>query len=159
MKTQGTQLYTIDPENGQVMDVGCVTSISGITSPNSQNEVTCLHDTARRYEPGLQEPGQAAFSIYTDPQNATHLRLLELKQEGVVLPWAVGWSDGVGIPPTAGPIDSEGTYTFTLPATRSWLTFEGFIQDFPFDFALNSQVTSAITVQMSGPVVLVPSVS
>lgn len=147
-KTQGTNLYLIDPDNGDVLVVGCVTSISGLTSPIDQVEVTCLESLAREYVAGMATPGQAQFGINFDPDDDSHARLLELKQAGEVLEWAIGWSDGTA-PPTAP--DTSG---FTLPATRSWLTFDGFITDVPFDFSLNSVVQSTVALQVSGEVVL-----
>jgi hypothetical protein len=160
MKTQGTELYVIDPDNGNVLDVGCVTEITGLEVTITQNEVTCLRDQARAYEPGLGEPGTASFGIYADPQDATHLRLHELYREAAGnLEWAIGWSDGTGIPPTSGGLDSEGEYTFTLPSTRTWITFEGFIANFPFAFAQNTQVTSTINIQVSEFPLWIPKVS
>lgn len=155
MKTQGTELYLIDPVGCTVMDVGCVTEINGIDTTIEQNEVTCLRDLARRYEAGLGTPGAATFGIYTDTQNATHLRLLELKKAGTNLLWAIGWSDGTGIDPTSGT-DSAGDCIWVLPATRSWLTFEGFMNSYPFQFAQNTQVLSTIGIQVSGDPDLIP---
>ena len=43
-----------------------------------------------------------------------------------------------------------GDYDFSLPNTRTWFTFRGYVSDFPFDFAANSVVTSAATIQRSG---------
>lgn len=146
MKTQGTQLYAVDPADDSVLTVTCVISIDGLDSTIDQNETTCLESTARTYEAGLATPGTATFGIRPNPQDDSHQRLLELKKAGTSLQWAIGWSDGVGIPPTA--VDTNGN--FNLPATRSWLTFEGFMNAFPFSFAQNSQVESQIGVQVSG---------
>lgn len=158
IKTQGTDLYTIDPDTGTLLDVGCITSISGIDTSIEQVETTCLNDNARSYIAGLGTPGTATFGIQTDPQNPNHIRLLELKNAGTTLQWAIGWSDGEA-PPTVGPIDSNGDYDFVLPPTRSWLTFEGYMNSYPFEFALNSVVTSNIGIQVSGDPVLVPKSS
>lgn len=158
MKTQGTELYLIDPVGCEVLDAGCVISIDGIDVTIEQNEVTCLRDLVRRYEAGLGTPGSATFGIYTDPSDATHIRLHELKRAGTNLLWAIGWSDGTGIPPTAGPSTTDGECEFDLPTTRTWLTFEGFMNAFPFSFAQNTQVTSNIGIQVSGEPVLIPKV-
>jgi hypothetical protein len=157
IKTQGTDLFTIDPDTGTLLDVGCITSISGIDTSIEQVETTCLNDNARSYIAGLGTPGTATFGIQTDPQNPNHIRLLELKNAGTTLQWAVGWSDGEA-PPTVGT-DSNGDYDFVLPPTRSWLTFEGYMNSYPFEFALNSVVTSNIGIQVSGDPVLVPKSS
>ena len=53
LKTQGTQLYTIDPESGEVIEVGCVTNIDGIDTTVEQVEITCLAEQVREYMAGL----------------------------------------------------------------------------------------------------------
>jgi hypothetical protein len=39
---------------------------------------------------------------------------------------------------------------FVLPSTRTWFIFDGYVSDFPFDFAGNAVVTTAATIQRSG---------
>jgi hypothetical protein len=150
IKAQGTQLYTIDPANNELIIVDCVLSIDGIDTTIDQIETTCLEETARTYEAGLATPGTATFAINTDPSQPSHLRLHQLKTAGTVLEWALGWSDGTGIPPT---IDSSG---FVLPTTRSWIEFEGYMNSYPFSFAQNTMVNSTIGIQISGEPVLIP---
>lgn len=148
--SQGTQIYVIDPDgdsNGPaVMAVECATTFSPGGNPADQIEDTCLEAFERSYQPGLRTPGQAAMTINADPRNASHLRLYELAQENPqrVLQWAVGWSDGTAAP----TVDSNGD--FDLPTSRTWFVFEGYIADFPFDFAANTVVTSALSIQRSG---------
>lgn len=240
IKTQGTDLYTIDPATNTILVVGCFTSLDGIDTTIAQIETTCLNSKARTYEAGLAEPGAASFGINIDPQNPAHIRLHQLKTAGTSLVWAVGLSDGrvivageeVGIPPTvaalhgvsalnltnagsgytsaptvaitggggtgatATAIVSAGAVTgfnitnpgsgytsaptvaltggagtgaaatavvndevdFTLPTTRTWITFEGYMNSFPFSFALNDVVKSTVGIQVSGDPVLVPKV-
>jgi hypothetical protein len=241
IKTQGTDLYAIDPATNTILDVGCFTSLDGIDTAIAQIETTCLNKKSRTYEAGLGEPGSASFGINIDTQNAAHIRLHQLKTAGASLVWAVGLSDGrfidssgedVGIPPTVAAIHglsalnltSPGTgytsaptvaitggggtgatatatvsagavtgftitnpgsgYTspptvaltggagtgaaatavvnaevdFDLPTTRSWITFEGYMNSFPFSFALNDVVKSTVGIQVSGDPVLVPKV-
>lgn len=142
--TQGTRLYFRDPVGPTVTEVVCATAITGIQATRDQIEDTCLSGTTRTYKPGLPTPGTAQVSINFDPSEASHIRLHELYREGVDLHWAVGWSDGTA-PPTLGTADD-----LELPTTRSWVFWEGFISDCPFDFSLNSVVTSSISIQLSG---------
>lgn len=151
IKTQGTDLYVLDPDDGEVLLVGCVTAIDGIDTAIDQIETTCLSESARTYIAGLATPGTATFTINTDPSDDTHVRLHELKTAGTNLQWAIGWSDGTS-PPTVGSDDE-----FSLPTARSWLTFEGYMNSFPFSFAQNAVVTSTIGIQVSGDPVLVPA--
>lgn len=143
-KTQGTHLYTIDPANDQILTVGCVINIDGIDTTIEQIETTCLENSARTYESGLATPGAATFQINFDPADNSHVRLHQLKVAGTTLAWAVGFSDGTA-PPT---FDTNGE--FHLPATRSWIVFDGFMNSYPFSFALNSVVQSNVGIQISG---------
>lgn len=154
MKTQGTQLYTIDPDSGELIYVECVTSIDGIDTAIEQNETTCLESLTRTYEAGLATPGAATFGIQVDPRNAQHVRLHQLKRAGAQLKWALGWSDGVDVPPT---VDSDND--FILPTTRSWIIFEGYMNSFPFSFQQNTRVSSTVGIQISGEPELIPAVA
>lgn len=151
IKTQGTHLYAIDPADDSVLTVGCVTSIDGIDTTLEQIETTCLDSPARTYLAGLATPGAATFGINVDPTDPSHIRLHELKISGAVLEWAIGWSDGVA-PPTVAAEE------FVLPATRTWLQFDGFMNSYPFNFSQNAVVTSTVGIQISGEPFLVPKV-
>lgn len=144
IKSQGTMLYTIDPANDAVLVVGCVINIDGIDTTLEQLETTCLESPARTYIAGLATPGAASFQINFDPADASHVRLHELKVAGTTLEWAVGFSDGTATP----TVDSNAN--FNLPTTRSWINFDGFMNSYPFTFALNAVVTSTVGIQISG---------
>lgn len=157
VKTQGTDLFGIDPETEQLLVVGCVTAIDGIDSARDQIETTCLNSGDREYEAGLGTPGAASFTINMDPRDPAHERLYQLKQLGLTMRWAIGWGDGprqvdgtIDLPPT---VDTSGD--FELPTARSWLLFQGYLSSFPFSFALNSVVTSNVGIQISGSQALV----
>jgi hypothetical protein len=149
MKTQGTDLYAIDPRDGSLIDIGCVTSIDGIDSSIDQIETTCLNSAEREYVAGLATPGAATFGINTDTSDPNHIALYEIKQAGLTVQWAIGLSDGTAAP----TVDSDG---FVLPTTRSWITFEGFMNAFPFTFALNAVIASSVGIQVSGAQALIP---
>ncbi len=144
IKTQGTNLYTVDPDTEELIVVGCVTSIDGVDTTNEQIETTCLEALARTYVAGLATPGQATFGINFDTADSTHTRLHELKRAGTSLNWAIGFSNGTAEP----TVDSAGT--FDLPTSRSWIRFEGFMSSFPFSFAQNSVIQSTVGIQISG---------
>lgn len=159
VKTQGTDLFYIDPDSEEIVNVGCVTAIDGLDSSIEQIEITCLNSAEREYTSGMGAPGTGTFTINMDPTNSVHARLYELKQAGVTLKWALGWGDGPREPdgtidePPSG-VDTNGD--FILPDTRSWLTFSGYMSSFPMSFTLNSVVTSQIGIQISGRLVLTP---
>lgn len=143
VKTQGTMLYFLDPDDNSVNRVACPTTITGLTAARDQIETTCLDSEGRTYEAGMPTPGQASFGINADPSEASHIRLHELYRAGTKFDWALGWSDGTA-PPTA-----DTNLTFNLPTSRTWIVFNGYVADFPFDFALNAVVSSTISVQVS----------
>ncbi|RMO21690.1 hypothetical protein ALQ46_02279 [Pseudomonas savastanoi pv. phaseolicola] len=151
--TQGTQMYALvptvsDPTKLEVIEVECITAFSPGGNPADQIEVTCLSDKTRRYMRGLRTPGQATFSVDADSKNASHVRLYQLSEDDSVesTAWVVGWADGVDIKPT---LNAAGT-DFVLPETRTWFLFDGYVSDFPFDFAGNTVVKTAATIQRSG---------
>ncbi|MCK5444684.1 MAG: hypothetical protein KAI73_03620 [Rhodospirillaceae bacterium] len=144
IKTQGTYLYTIDPDTEALIQVACVTSLEGIDNTNESIDVTCLEDLAKQFTSGQSSPGQASFGLNFDADEASHTRLHQLKVEGTTLPWAVGFSDGVA--PAA--VDSGGT--FDLATSRSWIRFLGFMVNFPFSFPQNSVIQSTVGIQISG---------
>lgn len=149
MRTAGTELYFLDPDDCSVVQVGCPTSVTGLDSTIEQLETTCLESTARTYEAGLATPGTASFTLSLDPQDPSHVRLLELKSAGTNLQWTIGLPDGIGIDPT-GETESDGDCAFVLPTTRTWISFEGFVNSYAFDFSLNALITATVGVQVSG---------
>lgn len=157
LKAQGSDIFAIDPADGSLLDVGCVTSISGIDTTIDQIETTCLNNLTRTYEAGLATPGAASFGLMFDPADVNHIRLHQLKTAGTTLQWVIGLSDGTANPTTG--TDSSGDPEFVLPPTRSWIQFEGYMNSYPFEFALNSMVTSTVGIQVSGEPVIIPKSS
>lgn len=148
VKTQGTQLYIIDPDptaGPEVLVIECATSIDGVGGSREQIETTCLEDIARSYEAGLVTPETVTVSINADPSSPSHIRLHELYAAGTKFDMAIAWGDGTAAP----TLDTAGDFNF--PTTRSYiLAEEAYVSNFPFNFALNSVVTSAVTFQLSG---------
>ena len=162
MLTQGTQVYALvptelDPTKFEVLNVQCATAFTPGGSPAEQIQDTCLEETnAHSYMRGLRTPGQASLTINADPRNSSHVKLHQISEsdDSTPIKWAIGWSDGVGIPPTV----TVGGTDFTLPATRTWFTFQGFVSDFPFDFSANAVVSTEVAIQRSGGSAWVPKV-
>lgn len=152
IKTQGTYLYAIDPDDESIINVACIESIDGVDTTNEQIETTCLQALARTYVSGLATPGQASFGLRFDTQEASHMRLHALKVLGTTLNWAIGFSDGTA----AATVDTGGT--FDLATSRSWIRFQGFMTNFPFSFAQNSIVSTTVSIQVSGEPELIAKV-
>ena len=150
--TQGTQIYALvptvaEPTELEVIEIQCATAFSPGGNPADQIEDTCLSDKVRKYLRGLRTPGQASLTLNADPRNASHVRLHQLSEDDDIgnVSWVVGWSDGTA-PPTLNVAGDD----FVLPPTRTWFLFDGYVSDFPFDFAANAVVTTAATIQRSG---------
>lgn len=152
LAVQGSNLYFRDPTNNAIVEVGCVTTISGIGASRDQNDVTCISDETRRLEAGLLNPGTASFGIYFDPTDTSHTRLHELYREGTTLEWALGMSDGTAAPTG---VNSNG---IALPTSRTFLTFEGYVSDFPWEFAIGQKVANQLALQISDFPVVHPKV-
>ncbi|RXT61648.1 MULTISPECIES: phage tail tube protein [Pseudomonas syringae group] len=150
--TQGTQVFALVPSANnpavlEILEIECATAFSPGGNPADQIEVTCLSDKVRRYMRGLRTPGQASLTLNADPRNASHVRLHQLSEDDTIesVSWAVGWADG-----TAAPTLNADKDDFELPPARTWFIFDGYVSDFPFDFAANTVVTTAATIQRSG---------
>lgn len=146
--TQGTHIFFKDPTDNTVIRVVKATQFNPGGSPSDQIDDTGLEDFDRSYLKGMRTPGQASMTINADPNEPSHIRLHELSesnnQSESILEWVVGWSDGTE-PPTVEALTNE----FVLPTSRTWFKFKGYVSDFPFDFALNSVVTTQVTIQRS----------
>lgn len=152
--TKGTQVYFIDPADGSVTEVTGVVSLNPGGTPADQIETTTLTDEAKTFLRGMRTPGQATMEINADPSNAVHARLHALAQDDTVeyVPWAIGFSDGT-VDPTA---DDSDDFDQTAVA-RSFYYFDGYVADFPLDFATNSVVKTTVQIQRTGQGALVAS--
>lgn len=164
--SQGSQVFALapseaDPEVLEVLTVSCATAFTPGGNPADQIETTCLEDSDRQYLPGLRTPASATLTVNFDPSEPSHVRLFELAQMNPppTLQWALGWSDGprdaLGENTSLPTLNTAGD-DFELPDDRTWFLFDGYLSDVPFDFASNTVVTSAATIQRTGPGVLVP---
>lgn len=151
LKTQGTSLFVLIPgSTPTIARVTCVKEVTGVgAGAKDQIDVTCLEDTEdRQYVAGLATPSAVTMSVNYDPSDGEYESLLDLKESGENTQFFLGLSDGAK---TIAPTLTAGVPTF--PTTRSFLEFTGFISEFPFDFAQNTVITSAISVQRSGSIV------
>lgn len=155
--TQGTQMYVLN--NGVVSEVECITSFSPGSSPADQIEDTCLSETSTRsYKKGLRTPGQATVALNADPANASHVMLSNLAESSdqTNLTFAIGWSDGTAEPTAATSGAPDAVEGMSLPESRTWYVFQGYVSDFPFDFQANAVVKTSATIQRSGQGVWIP---
>lgn len=144
--TQGTEVYFIDPDDDSVVKITKLTNFNPGGSPADQIEDTDLDASVKTYKKGLRTPGQATATIFADPTEASHLRLHELSEDDTdqTIKFVIGWSDGT----TAPTVDSAGDWV--LASTRTWFEFDGYVADFPLDFATNTVVQTSLSIQRSG---------
>lgn len=149
---QGTQVFMFDGTN--IVRIPGATAFNPAGNPRDQIDDTDLEETtSRKYKKGLGTPGSASLTINTDPQEPAHVQLYEManSSEDENVAFYIGWSDG--------PVDADGNPSalptvaggvVTLPATRTWFQFQGYVSDFPMDFQTNALVSTQATIQRSG---------
>lgn len=149
VKTQGTELYIIDPADETVLAIGCTTSIDDAGPTRNMTQVpACLDDPEGKATQVAADlaPGTLSFGLNADPREASHIRLHELLISGQTIKFAWGWNDGTGIDPT---VDTNGD--FDLPDTRTWRVGEGVVTNFPFNLAANSFISTTVQIASTEP--------
>ena len=153
VKTQGTELYTVDALSSSVAVVlkfACPTGITGLGGAKDQVEDTCLDDLVdKTFSAGLGNPGQVSVPFNFIPQNGSHQILFDLKEAGEVLPWMIGLSDGYGKAPT---LDSSDKLVPPASPERTSALFDAYVSDVNIDIATNEIVRGTLTLQRSGAV-------
>jgi len=153
VKTQGTELWVVNPISGSEPDLlkfACPTGIQGLGGPKSQINDTCLDATDdETFQAGLGSPGQVTVPFNFIPSNNSHQILFDLKELGTRLPWIIGLSDGTAAPTVA----TDGTFVPPTSPNRTTIGFTAYIADVNIDIAGNDIVKGTMLLQRSGPVV------
>jgi hypothetical protein len=152
VKTQGTELWVIDTITSSqpfVLKFSCPTGITGLGGAADQIEDTCLDATEdRTYVRGLGNPGQVNVPFNFIPSNASHQALFDLKADGSVFQWLIGFSDGTAAP----TLDSDDDFVPPASPLRTSAEFSAYISDVTIDVATNEIVHGTMILQRSGPV-------
>jgi hypothetical protein len=150
IKTQGTELWVIDTTTSSVAAIlkfSCPTGITGLGGAADQIEDTCLDATEdRTYKRGLGTPGQVSVPFNFIPSNTSHQTIFDMKADGSVFAWMIGFSDGSADP----TLDSDDE--FVAPASRTSAEFQAYIADVTIDVATNEIVRGTMVLQRSGAV-------
>lgn len=144
IKTQGTELFFIDPNTNLVVKLACPTGVTGFGGPSDQIDTTCLDATTRSFEQGLKTPSPVNVPYNFDPAQTSHQDLNDLYEAGTSLDWMLCLSDGTAAP-TA---DTDGE--FVALSSRSNVVFSGYIADLTVDLATNEVVRGTMIIQPSG---------
>lgn len=151
LKTQGTELFTVDALSSSVAAVlkfACPTGITGLGGAADQLEDTCLDDLVdKSYKRGLGNPGQVTVPFNFIPSNGSHQILFDLQSAGDVLGWMICMSDGTTDP----TLDSNDA--LVAPANRTSIGFNAYVADVTIDVATNEIVRGTLLLQRSGAVV------
>ena len=117
--TQGTKVYIKAGE--QLVEMDCIKAIQlGDDSP-TEIDTTCLddiHSKTSRY--GMTTHGEGSLSINTDPNNASHIKLLQLAADRADVDVVIGWSDGVAVPTVEVGV-------LKLPVGRTFTSFKAYL--------------------------------
>lgn len=125
-RSVGTKLL-IAPKTGNTdVEVGALSSVSGIDASADEVEVTDMGNTDgyREYLPGFKDGGEVSVSGYMDGEDAGQARLYELMESGDVVdckiqfPAKIGktWSFKAGVTKftTSADVDDAITFEATL---------------------------------------------
>jgi hypothetical protein len=149
LKTQGTELFFVDPLTSSVpaiVKLTCPTGISGLGGAADQIESTCLGDLVdKTFERGLGNPGQVSVPFNLDPQAVSHQLLFALKDSGENISWLAALSDDDTPPTTMDSFD-----VIDPPVGRTSFGFIAYISDVNIDIATNEIVRGTLTLQRSG---------
>lgn len=150
--TAGHQIYFLDPDLLEIIEVDCVTDFTMDMAAKTQLQTTCLSQkNDHTYTSGLGTPSAPTYNIYYDPDSASHRRLRALQAAGTPVKWALAYSNG-----TAAPDVDVSTEDFDFTAAiadRSFDEYEGYISAFGISGAVDALYTASITVQQSGSVI------
>ena len=139
--TQGTQVWVKHGGTALLTKMVCITGITlGDDSPTDITD-TCLEETDSATSVyGLNQPGEGSIMINTDPDNESHITLLQLAADNAYVEVYVGWSDGTVAPTLA-------TDEVTLPETRTWTSFTALLKDSSPTFESDSLVQHTISMK------------
>lgn len=139
--TQGTQVWIKHGTTALLTKMECITGITlGDDSPTDIDN-TCLEEMDSKTSMyGLNTPGEGSIMINTDPENLSHITLLELAADLEGVEVYVGWSDGTTEPTLA----SEDV---TLPTDRTWTAFSALLKDSSPTFDADSLVKHTISMK------------
>lgn len=144
IKTQNTRFWFKKDADTLVEIV--ITSLGGLSGSRDQIDTTTLVSEEREYLAGFASPDPVQIGINYDPANLAQRDLRALYDSGNKTRWIAGLSDGTSAPTIAADV-------ITYPTTRTFLSFDAYVANFPREFGLNDAVRSNVTLQRSGPIV------
>lgn len=113
--SKGTKVWIAHGSPKVLTKMDCIKEFTWGDDSVGETDDTCLDDESMVKTSSYTSvtPGEGSTAIDTDPENDTHINLLDLAQDKAVVEIYMGWSDGVGEPTLTGDV-------VTLPPTRTW---------------------------------------
>lgn len=112
--SQGTHVWIAHGTPLVLTKMDCIKEFTWGDDSMGETDDTCLDGPAVKTSTYTSvTPGEGSTAIDTDPENESHILLLDLAQKREVVEIYMGWSDGVGEPTLTGD-------DVTLPPTRTW---------------------------------------
>lgn len=150
MKSQGTQVYLLDVDASpdEVVKVGNVVGVPEVGGEAGDIDITNFDALVyKEFLSGLIDPGSGEIMVNYSAEDDSH-ETLRSKQAGDPQWFAIGFRDGVNIPPTS----SAGE--FVLPTTRTWLVFQATVRSAKFQFPKDAVVGETFGLRLTGEPVL-----
>ena len=127
----------------------CIKGIQlGDDSPTDIDNTCLEEEDSKTSVHGLNQPGDGSITLNTDPDNATHMTLLQLAADRADVEVYIGWSDGK-IVPTLEAL----TGVVTLPVGRTWTSFTALLKDSAPTFEPDSLVGHTIAMKRQSKVI------
>lgn len=144
IKANGSKLYAVI--NGAIVRVQCISAMDLGQDSFGKIDASCLDDDHKSYDRGVTDPGEGSITIQLDDTNTSHATLLQLAESGTKTDWYIGSPSATDEP----ELDSSGDVI--LPETRTWLTFEGYLNPVAPTIETDTNWTYAFTLVRTSPV-------
>lgn len=139
--TQGTSVWIKHGATAVLTKMNCITGITlGDDSPTDIPNTCLEEEDSATSTYGLNTPGEGSIMINTDPENASHITLLQLADDRAYVEVFVGWSDGKVAPTPAAD-------AVTLPEGRTWTSFTALLKNSAPTFDADSLVKHTIAMK------------
>lgn len=166
LPTTGTQLFLLNKRTGVMFEVPCVTSIGDISVENEMEDITCIRDTARRYQAQMASASQTSFGMYFNAYNPESVRLFNARRDKdefvVALAFPEFDADGLLVSaddaskPTVDITTDPSNPMFELTDERIYLVFDAAVVSFPISGEVAANFSSTLTLQINGDPELAP---
>jgi hypothetical protein len=135
ISSQGSMFEVTDPvaSPDTFVMVGNFRGATGVRSgTRTEIDVTDLQSDSKEYLLGLKDPGSMQINVLYDPLDPGQIILENLLDSSVAVPFRLT----VPNPAASPPIRT--------------LTFDGFVQTFPFELGVDAALPGTVTIRVTG---------